>query len=171
MLLDFINIEKVRRAIVYFGVMLLVLLVQNDVLSHVTVLGVHALIAPIAVAAVGFFEGGIWGGFFGLFMGLFCDMYFNDAPVLLTVVFPVIGFISGALTMNFVSRRFFSFFFVCLAALVLTALCQMFRFVALANANILPVLVTAGLQTLWSLPFTFAIYYPCRKLSGVDLSK
>lgn len=171
MLLDMINIEKVRRAIVYFGVMLLVLLVQNDILSNFAIFGVHALIAPIAVVAVGFFEGGVWGGVFGLFMGLFCDMYLNDAPVLLTVVLPIIGFLSGALVMNFVNRRFFSFFFVCLAALVLTAICQMFRFVALANANILPVLLTAGLQTLWSLPFTLAIYYPCRRLSGVDLSK
>lgn len=171
MLLDIINIEKVRRAIVYFGVMLLVLLVQNDILSNFAIFGVHALIAPIAVVAVGFFEGGVWGGVFGLFMGLFCDMYLNDAPILLTVVLPVIGFLSGALVMNFVNKRFFSFFFVCLAALILTAVCQMFKFVALANTNILPVLVTAGLQTLWSLPFTFAIYYPCRRLSGVDLSK
>ncbi len=171
MLLDLINIEKVRRAIVYFGVMLLVLLAQNDILSHIAVFGVHILIAPIAVVAVGFFEGGVWGGVFGLFMGLFCDMYFNDTSALLTVAFPIIGFFSGALVMNFVNKRFFSFFFVCLAALVLTAVCQMFRFIAIANTNILPVLATAGLQTLWSLPFTFAIYYPCRRLSGVDLSK
>jgi len=171
MLLDTINIEKVRRAIVYFGVMLLVLLVQNTVLSHIAVLGVHALIAPIAVVAVGFFEGGLWGGVFGLFLGMFSDMNLNDAPVLLTVVFPIIGFLSGSLVVLFVNKRFFSFFFVCLAALVLTAVCQMFRFIAIANANLLPVLATAGLQTLWSLPFTFAIYYPCRRLSGVDLSK
>ena len=171
MLLEFINIEKVRRAIVYFGVMLLVLLVQNDILSHIEVFGVHAIIAPIAVVAVGFFEGGVWGGVFGLFMGLFCDMYYNDTASLLTVAFPIIGFLSGAAVMDFMNKRFFSFFIVCLAALVLTALCQMFRFIAMADANILPVLLTAGLQTLWSLPFTLAIYYPCRRLSGVDLSK
>lgn len=171
MLLDTINIEKVRRAIVYFGVMLLVLLVQNVILSHIAILGVRALIAPIAVVAVGFFEGGLWGGVFGLFLGMFSDMNLNDAPVLLTVVFPIIGFFSGSLVMLFVNKRFFSFFFVCVAALALTAACQMFRFIAIANANILPVLATAGLQTLLSLPFTFAIYYPCRRLSGVDLSK
>lgn len=171
MLLDMINFEKVRRAIVYLGVMLLVLFVQNIILSRIAPLGVYALIPPIAVVAVGYFEGGVWGGVFGLLMGLFCDMGFNDTPVLLTVVFPVIGFISGALAMFFVNKRFFSFFFVCLAALVLTAACQMFRFIAIADTNILPVLGVAGLQTLWSLPFTFAIYYPCRRLSGVDLSK
>jgi len=171
MLLDIINIVKVRRAIVYFGVLLLVLFVQNVVLSRIAILGVHALIVPIAIVAVGFFEGGVWGGIFGLVMGLFCDMTLNDTKVLLTVVFPLIGFVSGAIATFFVNKRFFSFFFVCLAALVLTAFCQMFRFIAIADTNILPVFVTAGLQTLWSLPFTFALYYPCRSLSGVDLSK
>ena len=171
MLLDIVNIEKVRRALVYTGLMLLVLFVQNIILSRISIFGVHALIVPIAVVAVGFFEGGVWGGVFGLVIGLFCDMNLNDAPVLLTVIFPIIGFASGASVMFFVNKRFFSFFFVCLAALLLTALCQMFRFIAIADTNILPVLVTAALQTLWALPFTFAVYYPCRALSRVDLSK
>lgn len=171
MLLDMINIEKVRRAIVYFGVILLVLFVQNSVLSRIELLGVRAFVAPIAVVAVGFFEGGVWGGVFGLVLGLFCDMSLNDTPILLTVLFPIIGFLSGAFVSFFLNKRFFPFFFICLAALAITALCQMFRFIAIANANILPVLITGGLQTLWSLPFTFAVFYPCRKLSAVDLSK
>lgn len=171
MLLDIINIEKVRRVIVYLGVLLAVLFIQNIVLSHVTVFGVHAIIAPIAVVAVGFFEGGVWGGLFGMFMGFSCDMYFNDSAVLLTVLFSIIGFTSGAAEMFFVNKRFFSFFFVSFAALILTAICQMFKFIAITDTNIWILLTTAGLQTLISIPFTFVIYYPCRALSGVDLSK
>jgi hypothetical protein len=171
MLLDLINIERVRRVIVCLGVLLAALFVQNLLLSRVTVLGVRAFITPIAVVAVGFFEGGVWGGAFGLLLGLFSDMNLNDAPVLLTVVFPLLGFLSGALAMFFVNRRFFAFFFVSLAALALTALCQMFRFIAAADTELLPLLTVAALQTLWSLPFTLVIYYPCRKLSGVDLSR
>ena len=171
MLLDLVNLEKVRRIIIYFGIMLLVLFVQNIVLEPVSLFGVHAIIAPIAVVAIGFFEGGVLGGIFGLFMGLFCDMYFNDTTVLLTVIFPIIGFASGASSMFFVNKRFFSFFFVSIAALIFTVICQMFKFIAISDTNILPVLATAGLQTLLSLPFTFALYYPCRALSGIDLSK
>ncbi len=171
MLLDMINIEKVRRAIVYFGVLLVVLLVQNALLSRIAPLGVFAFIAPIAVVAVGYFEGGVWGAVFGLFLGLFSDMSLNDAPLLLTVLFPVIGLLSGALAMFFVNKRFFSFFFVSLAALLLVAACQMLRFIAAGGTELWPVIAVAGLQTLWSLPFTVVIYYPCRKLSNVDLSR
>ena len=171
MLLDLVNIEKVRRIIIYFGLMLLVLFVQNIVLEHATLFGVHAVIAPIAVVAFGFFEGGVWGGLLGLIMGLFCDMYFNEASVLLTVLFPIIGFAAGSASMFFVNKRFFSFFFVSLAALILMTICQMFKFLVLPNADILPVLAVAGLQIVLSIPFTFALYYPCRALSGVDLSK
>jgi len=171
MLLDLINIVKVRRAIVYFGLVLAVLLLQNTVLSRIPIMGVRAFIVPIAVVAVGYFEGGVWGGVFGLIIGFSCDVGLNDSPVMLTVLFPVIGFFSGTLAMFFVNRRFFSFFFVSLAALVLTAVCQMFKFIALTDTNLVPVLITAGLQTLWSLPFAFAIYYPCRAVSGTNLSK
>jgi hypothetical protein len=171
MLLDIINIEKVRKAIVYCGVILAVLFVQNIILARIPIMGVRAFIAPIIVVAIGFFEGGVWGGVFGLIMGVSCDMSLNDSNVVLTVFFPIVGFAAGSLAMFSVNKRFFSFFFVSLAALVLTAACQMFKFIAIADANLLPVLITAGLQTLWSIPFTFAIYYPCRALSGVDLSK
>ena len=170
MLLDLVNIEKVRRVIINFGLILLVMFVQNILLEHVTLLGVHAFIVPIAVVAFGFFEGGVWGCIFGLITGLFCDMYFNEANVFLTVLFPIIGFSAGAASMFFVNERFFSFFFVSFAALILTVICQMFKFIAISDSNILPVLAVAGLQTLFSLPFTLALYYPCRTLSRVDLS-
>ncbi|NLH01775.1 MAG: PIN domain-containing protein [Clostridiales bacterium] len=171
MLFDIINIEKVRKAIIYFGVTLLVLFVQNIVLSYFAVLGVHVFIAPVAVVAVGFFEGGIWGGAFGLITGLFCDMYFNETTVLMTVILSVIGFLSGASAMFIVNKRFFSYFFVSLAALIVVSVCQMFKFIAISDANILSALEVAGLQTLISLPFTYAVYYPCRAISGIDLSK
>ena len=171
MLLDMINIEKVRRAIVYFGVMLLVLLVQNDILSHFTILGVHALIAPIAVVAVGFFEGGVWGGIFGLVLGFFSDMSLNGAPVLMTVLFPLMGFAAGVLTTFFMNKRLSSFVFTAIGALVLTAMGQGFSAFVFSDTDKLSVLLVAGLQCVLSLPFIFVVFYPCRRISGLDLSK
>lgn len=171
MLLDMINIQRLRRAIVYGGFLLLVLFIQNVLLARVSILGVHPFILPLAVVAVSFFEGGIWGGIFGLFLGLFADMHFNGPVVLLTAAFPAIGFFSGALASFLVNRRFFSYFFTGLAALVLTALCQAIPIIAVGGTRLLPVLVVAGLQTLWSLPFTLLFFGPCRRLSGADFGK
>jgi len=167
--LDFVNIEKVRRAIVWLGVLLLVLLVQDAVLGQVTVYGTHFFIAPVALAAMAYFEGGVWGGVFGVFLGLFCDMHGNGPTVLLTVVFPILGFVCGAAASYFVNRRFFAFFFVALAVCLVTALCQCFRFAVFGGAPALPLLVTVLMQTALALPFTWALYYPCRAVASLEL--
>ncbi len=171
MLLDLINIQKLRRAIVYGGLLLLVFFVQNVLVARIAIFGVYPFILPLAVVAVSFFEGSIWGGVFGLFLGLFADMYMNGPAVLLTVAFPAIGFLSGALANFLVNRRFFSYFFVGLAGLLVTALCQMIPIIAVGGSRLWPLLAITGLQTLWSLPFAFLLYGPCRRLSGADFGK
>ena len=66
MLLDLIDLSKLRRAVVY-GVLLAVLfLFQDLLLSAFTIRGVHLMLIPAAVVAVGLFDGASWGGFFGL---------------------------------------------------------------------------------------------------------
>ena len=169
MLLDFINIEKVRRAIVWFGVLLLVLLLQNGILGPITVFGTHFFIAPVALCAMACCEGGVWGAVFGLFLGLFCDMYGNGPTVLLTVVFPILGFLSGAASAYLVNRRFFAFFFLTLAVCFVTALCQLFRFAVFGGSPVLPLLLTALLQTALVLPFTWLFYRPFRRISALEL--
>ena len=171
MLLDLINIEKVRRALVWFGVLLLVLLLQNSVLGHLTVLGTHFFIAPVALCAMACWEGGVWGCVFGLFLGLFCDMYGNGPAVLLTVVFPVLGFLCGGAAAYVVNRRFFAFFFVSLAACLVTAICQLFRFAVFGGSAAGPLLVTALLQTALALPFTWVFYGPFRRVAALRLDR
>ena len=92
MLLDLINLSKLRRAIVYALLFLVLFVLQDLLVSHITVLGVHALLIPAAVIAVGLFDGGAWGGFIGLAAGYFCDLGYSDQTVLFTVLFPAIGF-------------------------------------------------------------------------------
>lgn len=171
MLLDLINIQKVRRAIVYFGLILAALFVQNTILTKIPILGVMAMIIPSVVVAAAFFEGGVWGCVFGLVLGVFYDLSLAGSSVLFTVLLPMIGFASGSLSMFFINRRPLSFFFVSAAALIITAFCQMFGLLVFSQTEVLPILATGGLQVLWSLPLTFAAYYPCRKISGLDLSK
>lgn len=171
MLLDLVNFEKVRRAIVWFGVMLLVLFVQNEVLAPITVLGTHFFIVPVALAAMAYFEGGVWGCVFGLFLGLFSDMYANGPAVLLTVVFPVLGFLTGTAASYFVNKRFFAFFFVSLGVCFLTAVCQCFRYAVFGGAPLLPLLETVLLQTALGLPFTWLLFGPSKKLAAHDFGR
>ncbi|NCC67268.1 MAG: hypothetical protein EOM14_03590 [Clostridia bacterium] len=171
MLLELINLTKLRRAFIYAGIVLLVLLVQNLILSSIRIFGVSPMIIPIIVVAVGFFESGVWGGVFGIIIGRVCDMTFNEATVMFTVLFPIMGFIAGALAMFFMSRTITPFFFVSAAALLITTICQMFRIVAFSDTNIIYVLIGGALQIVLSLPFIYAVFYPCRKVSRLDLSK
>lgn len=165
MLLDVINIEKVRRGIIYAAIMLIVLTVQELLLSRITIFGVRAMIVPIFPVAVGLLQGGMWGMGFGLACGLLCDAMFAENLVLFTMIFPVIGFLATAAERFLVSRELVSFFALSLVALFFTAFAQLVKTFIFFDASILPMLRVAVLQTLYSLPFVFILYYPCRALS------
>ncbi len=171
MFLDLINLAKLRRAIICAGTLLAAIIIQNIILSRIEIFGVKALIIPIAVVAIGFFDGGVWGGVFGIIAGLLTDMSLNTSAVTMTVVFPIIGFFSGALPMFFISRKLGSFIAVSVCALLLTVFCQMIKYLLFTDTDVFALLLTAGLQVLWSVPFIFLIYYPCKKLAKLDLSK
>lgn len=171
MLLELINLKKLRKAVVYAGIALLTIIVQNLFLADIRILGVAPMVIPVVVVAIGFFEGGVWGGVFGIIVGLVCDMTLNGAPVMMAVLFPILGFFSGALTIFYISRHLFPFFCMSTAAITITAICQAFEYIAFADTDILNVLLGIALQTVLSLPFVFAVYYPCRAVSRVDLSK
>lgn len=166
MFLDLINTDKLARAAKYALLMAVCMILQNSVLSSVEVLGTKCLFLPAAAVAVGMFEGGVWGGVFGLIMGLLTDMGFSENTVLFTVLFPILGFFSGALTAFFVNKRFFAYFILSLAALVLTAAAQIAGLWLFRDADAGALLITAAKQTLWSLPFTVPLYFACRGLSG-----
>ena len=171
MLLEFINLAKVRRAFLYAGIALLVLMFQNLILANIHIFGVTAMIVPIIVVAIGFFESGIWGGVFGLVIGLICDMTMNGSSMLFTVLFPIMGFFSGALTMFVMSRRKTPFFALCACALVITAVCQMFGYLVFTDTEPWHVVLGGALQVAYAIPFVFALYYPCRAVSRLDLSR
>ena len=165
MLFDLINFGKLRRAARYAVLLVLCLGIQNLVFSRISPLGVRPMFIPCAVVAVGVFSGGISGGIFGLIAGIFLDMAHVETLVLFTILFPLIGYAAGIVTELFLNRRFFSYFIFSAAALVICAFLQCFDFLFFANTDRLGVLFVALLQVFWSLPFTFAIYFPCRAFS------
>jgi hypothetical protein len=82
--------------------------------------------------------------------------------LLFTVLFTILGFLSGLLTQFYINKRFFAYFFASLGALAITALVQMFALLVFEGANPFSLLYVGGLQVLWSLPFTLLAYFPMR---------
>ena len=171
MLLDLINLAKLRRAVIHALLLAVLFLIQNLLGAYVTPLGVGAMFIPAAVVCVALFEGGVWGAMFGLAAGYFADMGFAENTVLFTVLFAVIGYLTGVFGKYVLRRAFITALVLSAAALVLTAFCQMFPFLFFSGTKIGAVLKTGALQVLWSLPFVPLIYYPCRSIAGHDLTE
>ena len=182
MLLDLIDLSKLRRAIVYGLLLGGVLILQNLIVFRFTLFGIHAMMVPAMVVAVGLFEGGVWGGFVGLAAGYFTDLGYTDHVVLFTILLPALGFFIGALGKYMLQKGFVSYLVMTFAALALVAFCQMFRTLFLSGSDaetfrrlyyhgryIWIVLRTGLLQTLWSLVWAVPVYFPCKIIAASPL--
>lgn len=163
MLWDLINREKLRRALLYLLYMLLCLLAQDSIFANLRLFGVNMLFLPAAVVAVGMFEDGVWGAVFGLVMGFLADISY-DNTALFTALFPALGFFSGVLSRWYVNRRFFANMLVSTLAGAVTAFFQMLGLL-LRGHDFGPMLFTAVVQLIWSLPMAAALYFPCRAIA------
>ena len=164
MLLDLINFEKLKRALLYLAVVLVVMALQTLLFARLRPLGVAAMFVPAVVTAIALFEGGVWGSAFGLVTGVLCALRYSGTVLLFPILFSVIGFFSGLLAQYVMNRRFFSYFALSVAAFVLTAFCQMFRPLFFLGAPAPAVLRVGLFQVLWSLPFPFLIYFPVKNI-------
>ena len=150
---------RLRRMLWYGVYMLVVLIVQDMVLTQIRPLGVCAFIPPAAVAAVGMFEGSLPGVAFGLVMGIFTDMFTPGTVVTYTVLFPLIAFGVGFISQFYINRRFMGYMLSAAAALLISALVQALL-IAVNDSWSLSILWTAILQALWSLPMAALVYFP-----------
>ncbi len=184
MLLDLIDLSKLRRAIVYGLLLAAVLVLQNQIVSRVPVLGVRPLLLPAFVVAVALFEGGVWGGVLGLAAGYFADFSYADHVVLFTITLSALGFFTGVLGKYMLHRGFISYVAMVLLALTVVTFCQMFRFLFLADedqrtfhalyiagAAYWPVLRTGLIQVIWSLILSLPLYFPCKIIAARPMGK
>ena len=187
MLADIVNIIKIRRALLYIAALFICLTLQNSVFSRISLFGVRSMFIPCFVIAVAVFEGAVWGGAFGLITGILLDITLVESVVLFTIALSVLGFLSGVVMELYMNKRFFSFFCFCFAALIVCTFLQCVHLLGAsssagitaispqqtaqsapalsAGANSARILAVAAMQVLWSLPFTFAIFYPCKAIS------
>lgn len=156
--------NRIRRGMVFFMVLVLYLLLQNTILSHVAPLGVKAMFLPALVVAVGHFEGGWRGGLFGLLCGLFQDLGGTEITLFFTLLYPLTGFLVGCLTEFLLNRHFYVYCVFAAAALFLTAFFQMLPLLLSHGDNAGALWRTCILQSLWSLPFILPAYYTVNAL-------
>lgn len=168
MLLDLINLSRLRHTIVYALLFAALFVFQNLLLSRVTILGVHAMIIPAAVIAIGLFDGGSWGGFMGLAAGYFCDLGYIESTCFFAVMLSLAGFFSGVLGKYLLHKGFVSFLALTAAALLIITICQMFPFLFFAGTlSLWPVWRTGLVQVLWSLPWCMLVYFPYKSIAGI----
>ena len=160
-LLEKIDLGKVVK---YTLFILLTLMAQNMVLSHIRPFDVRPLILPAAAAAVGMFEGATWGPVICLALGYFADMSFVENSVFFLLLLPVLSLLSAFVSQFFINRRFFAFMGIALLELLITALLQMLKTLA-GDVWSSDMLFVAGMQTLFSLPFAALTYFLPEKWS------
>ena len=152
--------KKVRMVIKYAVYMLLVMLLQSVLFSRISILGAKGFIIPAAAVAAGIYLGGVRGAVFGIFLGLFTDMSFSETTVLFTLLFPLIGFGTGFASEFYINKSFLAFMILSTAAILLCSACQLILALIGGGTELLPGLVTALLQTLWSIPPVMLLYLP-----------
>ena len=77
----------------------------------------------------------------------------------------ILGFLATAAERFLISRRLVAYFAAGVCALLITALAQGLRVLVLYDGEVTAILRVALLQTLYSIPFIFALYFPCRALA------
>ena len=166
MLLDLIDLSRLRRAIIYALLLLVLFVLQDLLISHIRILGVRAMLIPSAVVAIGLLDDGAWGGFTGLAAGFFSDLGCADQTVLFTILFAAIGFFSGVLGKYLMRKGLLSYLVLVLLSMAAVTFCQMFGFLFFTDTDSAAVLRTGLIQLLYSEAWAVPVYYLCRAAAG-----
>lgn len=139
-------------------------ILQSMVFKYLPINGIFPVLLPVAVAGIATFEGSSRGGGYGLLAGMLCDISFNQPVIVMTVTFTLMGIIIGFLSETVMARGFPTFFISCLGALILTAFVSMFSLLFFTGVEFMALVRTGLMQTLYSMLFTFPVYFIVRAL-------
>ncbi len=159
-----INVGKLFRYGIY---LIVVLILQNILLTQLRILGVCPMFLPAVAVAMGMFEGATWGPLFSLLLGIFTDMAFVENTIFFALVFPAISFAAGFFSNFYINKRFFAYMGAAAFGLLATAAAQLLKTAASDSFSAI-MITTALLQTLWSLPFAALAYLPPARMSRFD---
>ena len=160
--------KSVIKAAVYGALLIVLYVLQSMIFPRLSIFGIKPLILPVAVMCVSLFEGPIRGGIFGIFAGILCDLSFNQTVMQFTIFMTILGITAGYLFDTVLSTGFPSFLMCTGISLLICAAVQAFGIVFYNGAEILTVLIVAVGQMLYSLVFTFPLYYLVRAVRRIS---
>ncbi|MBO5340504.1 MAG: rod shape-determining protein MreD [Oscillospiraceae bacterium] len=132
------------------------------VLSRFPVLGVTALLLPVAVAAVGVLEGASGGAGFGLAAGLLWACAYSGGHGGRVLLLAVMGVLTGVLAQYALAQTLLGCVLCSAVALAVIELLEILPEIFFMRAQLLPLLNIALPQLIWTLcwvPMVYALFY------------
>ena len=166
MFVDLFHTKKLRLALIYVMVLMLVQFMQDTVLARFAIFGVKTMFVPAAITAVGFHEGGWRGGLYGLLAGVLCDMTYSENTVMFTVLFPALGFASGLAADFMLNRSYLAYLFAAAVSLLITGGVQMMQVLVRQPGALFYCLMIAVGQMLVSMPIAALLYFPMEQIAS-----
>lgn len=139
-------------------------ILQSMVFTYLPINGIFPVLLPVAVAGIATFEGSSRGGGYGLLAGMLCDISFNQPVIVMTVILTLAGIFVGFLSETIMARGFPTYFISCLGTLLLTSFVSMFSLLFFSGVDIGALMRIGLMQTLYSMLFTFPVYFVVRAL-------
>jgi len=159
--------KAIKKWGMYTGFGLLMLILQEYLLTRLKVGGVHPMLGGVLTAVVAMFEGGIAGGAYGMFIGVLQDAFVVGPEGYYALVYFGCGMAAG-----FICRYMFlkSFLTAGLWSTLITAFTTLVYFLIFylltGRAGISDLWKTAIPEIVYSVVFLPLIYFPVRYISG-----
>jgi len=137
---------------------------QGVIFPYMRLTGLVPLLLPVVSTGAAVYQGRIAGGVVGIFAGILCDISFNEPVGMFTVLLTLTGLVVGAVADTFMARGFVTFFFSCVAVLIVSAFAQMFPLLFFERVPPTPLLLVGFWQTVYSLICALPLWFFVRAL-------
>jgi len=155
---------RVVSIILHALLLMIVYVFQGMIFPYIRLYGFAPLLLPIVSTGVAVCEGRDTGGLVGMIAGILCDVSLGDPVGVFTVLLTVTGIIIGTLADTIVTRGFATFLLASAAVLAVSAFVQMFPLLVFADVPAQPLIATAIRQSVYSILFTFPLWFFVRAL-------
>lgn len=138
---------------------LAVFFVKNSIFNRIPIYGALPELAPLAVAAVGCFEGSLGGAAYGVAVGLFCSAVYYRGGTMMIPICTLIGMLSGLTTKRQIGKNFLG---VCLCGIMSVLVLEGGRvfYYHFLGQNPLPILMKLAVpEGIYSAVFIIPIYF------------